>query len=80
MKDNNTDNDYVVYFKPWEFHYLWEDIELALHSAQKECFMQDEFGEFHDLTDYGAIKLLKGLREAFKKADKEHICVDDRFV
>jgi len=71
------DNNYIVYLKPEEFHWLWEDVELSLYSAQKKSFLKNKFGQFDDLTDYGAVKLLKRLRAAFKKSDKEHVCVDE---
>ena len=71
------DNPYFVVLTPEEFHWLWEDIELALQSAQKKAILKDELGKFHDLTDYRTAKLLKGLKTAFRKADEEHICVDE---
>ncbi|MEW6171427.1 MAG: hypothetical protein AB1472_07740 [Candidatus Omnitrophota bacterium] len=71
------DNPYFVVLTPEEFHWLWEDIELALQSAQKKTILKDEDGKLHDLTDYKMIKLLKELKVAFEKADREHKCVDE---
>lgn len=71
------DNRYVLILRPEEFHWLWEDIELSLHSAQKRCFLKDESGKFHDLTDYRLVDFLRDIRKAFQKANKEHICIDE---
>jgi len=71
------DNPYFVSLTPEEFHWLWEDIDLALQSAQKKAILKDKFGKFHDLTDYKTIKLLKELKTAFEKADKKHKCIDE---
>lgn len=71
------DNPYFVTLTPEEFHWLWEDIELSLYSAQKKFFWEDKLGKLHDLTDYRTLKLVKRLKAAFKKADEEHVCVDE---
>ena len=64
-------NHYSVILTPEEFYWLWEDVELALQSAQKKAILRDKNGKFHDLTEYKTVKLLKGLKTTFEKADKE---------
>ena len=65
-------NHYSVILTPEEFYWLWEDVELALQSAQKKAILKDKDGKSYDLTDYKTAKLLKGLKTTFEKADKEH--------
>lgn len=71
------DNPYFLVLTPEEFHWLWEEINLALQSAQKKTFYKDEKGKTHDLTDYDTVRLLEGIRRAIGKADKEHKCIDE---
>ena len=71
------DNPYFITLTPEEFHWLWEDIDLALQPARKKTFYKDEKGKTHDLTDYDTARLLKGIKRAVGEADREHVCVDE---
>ena len=63
------DKSYCVSLTAEGFYWLWEDINLALQSTQKEIIYQDEFGKLHDLTDYETAELLEELEMAFEKTE-----------